>query len=130
MLAFWVTRRICLSLQRSDRNMVLHGRESGRIVRTAEGKFFEAHEPLDEYTRWKLVGYERQAPLELTGGVDAHGVADRSSRGAKLRARLSQFYFGTHVDPVTPTELAAAHHDGHAHEAIEAAGESTHAGSH
>jgi len=129
-LAFWATRRICLSLQRSDRNMVLHGRESGRIVRTAEGKFFEAHEPLDEYTRWKLVGYERQAPLELTGGVDAHGVADRSSRGAKLRARLSQFYFGTHVDPVTPTELAAAHHDGHAHEAIEAAGESTHAGSH
>jgi ubiquinol-cytochrome c reductase cytochrome b subunit len=94
---------------------------AARIVRTAEGKFFEAHEPLDEYTRWKLVGYERQAPLELTGGVDAHGVADRSSRGAKLRARLSQFYFGTHVDPVTPTELAAAHHDGHAHEAIEAA---------
>ena len=33
--AAWVTRRICLSLQRHDRQTVLHGRETGRLVRTA-----------------------------------------------------------------------------------------------
>ncbi len=128
-IAFWVTRRMCLSLQRADRNLVLHGRETGRVVRTADGKFFELHEPLDDYTRWPLVQQERQVPLELGSGVDAHGVADRSGRSSKRRARLSRFYFGQHVDPVTPEELAAAHHDGHAHEAIEA-GEGSRAGTH
>lgn len=29
--AFWLTRRICLSLQRKDREIVLHGREAGII---------------------------------------------------------------------------------------------------
>ncbi|MDQ1537627.1 MAG: ubiquinol-cytochrome c reductase cytochrome b subunit, partial [Actinomycetota bacterium] len=43
--AYWVTKRICLSLQRRDRDKVLHGRETGRVVRTAEGSFFEVHEP-------------------------------------------------------------------------------------
>ena len=28
-LAFWITKRICLSLQRADRQKVLHGRETG-----------------------------------------------------------------------------------------------------
>ncbi|MFN8096735.1 MAG: ubiquinol-cytochrome c reductase cytochrome b subunit [Dermatophilaceae bacterium] len=126
-IAFWVTRRICLSLQRADRNLVLHGRETGRVIRTADGKFFEVHEPLDEYTRWKLVDFTQHRPLELTDGTDAHGVANQGAKHAKLRARLSRFYFGHRVDPVTPEELAAAHHDGHAHEAIEA-GEDTHAG--
>ncbi len=119
-IVFWATRRICLSLQRADRNLVLHGRETGRVVRTAEGKFFEAHEPLDEYTRWTLVQHEEQVPLQLTAGTDQNGVADRSRGAAKMRHRLSQFYFKERVPPVTPAELAAAHHDGQAHEAIEA----------
>jgi ubiquinol-cytochrome c reductase cytochrome b subunit len=32
-IAFIVTKRICLSLQRADRELVLHGRETGRLVR-------------------------------------------------------------------------------------------------
>jgi ubiquinol-cytochrome c reductase cytochrome b subunit len=47
-------------------------------------------------------------------------VASPTARKDKLRARLSRFYFTDRVEPVTPTELAAAHHDGHGHEAIEA----------
>ena len=118
-VAFWVTKRFCLSLQRADRNLVLHGRETGRVVRTAEGQFFEAHEPLDEYTRWTLVQHEKQEPLQLTTGVDDHGVAAPGGRGGGLRRRLSEFYFAGSVDPVTPAELEAAHHDGHGHEALE-----------
>lgn len=117
---FWVTKRICLSLQQRDRDTVLHGRETGTIIRTPEGKFYERHEDLDEATRWKLVDFESHAPLELTPVVDANGVAKKGAGSARRRAALSNFYFKDRVEPVTPAELAAAHHDGHGHEAIEA----------
>jgi ubiquinol-cytochrome c reductase cytochrome b subunit len=120
-IAFWVTKRICLSLQRRDRDLVLHGRETGRIIRTAEGQFFEHHEPLDPYTRWLLVHHDRHAPLQLTSGTDRNGVASPTARKEKARAALSRFYFTDRIDPVTPAELEAAHHDGHGHEAIESA---------
>jgi ubiquinol-cytochrome c reductase cytochrome b subunit len=116
-LAFWVTKRICLSLQRHDRDKVLHGRESGTIIRTAEGRFFEKHEPLDEYERWNLVQQESMEPMVLGSQADANGVAAKHARKERLRARLSHFYFKDRVDPVTPAELAAAHHHGE-HEAI------------
>jgi ubiquinol-cytochrome c reductase cytochrome b subunit len=129
-LVFWVTKRICLSLQRHDRNKVLHGRETGTIMRTAEGKFYEVHEDIDEFERWALVAYESPEPVALAAGTDANGVARRHARKDRMRARLSHFYFKDRVEPVTPAELAAAHHHGE-HEAIEApqaSGAGTHAG--
>ena len=124
-IAFWVTKRICLSLQRKDRDLVLHGRETGRIVRTADGQFFEQHEPLDEFTRWNLVQHDDHRVLTLESATDAHGVASPSARKDKARSALSRFYFTDTINPVTPGELAAAHHDGHGHEAIEAASDDT-----
>jgi ubiquinol-cytochrome c reductase cytochrome b subunit len=117
-LAYWVTKRMCLSLQRRDRDLVLHGRETGRIVRTAEGSFFEVHEPLSEYERWALVQHEALKPLALSATVDANGVRRRGALKDRLRAKISNFYFADTVPPVTPAELAAARHDGSAHEAI------------
>jgi ubiquinol-cytochrome c reductase cytochrome b subunit len=116
--AFIITKRICLALQRKDRELVLHGRESGRINRTAEGRFFEAHEPLTDFERWPLVSFEEQAPLELESMVDANGVLRRGAAKDKIRERLSRFYFSDRIAPVTPAELAAAHHDGEEHEAL------------
>ncbi|SDO83882.1 ubiquinol-cytochrome c reductase cytochrome b subunit [Pedococcus dokdonensis] len=126
-LVFWVTKRICLSLQRKDRDLVLHGRETGRIIRTADGKFFEQHEPLDEFTRWNLVQHDPHEVLTLEAATDEHGVASPTARKDKARSALSRFYFTDSINPVTPAELAAAHHDGHGHESIgtiEAADES------
>ncbi len=122
-LAYWVTKRICLSLQRRDRDLVLHGRETGRLVRTAEGKFFEVHEPLPERERWALVQHEAPKPLQLTATVDANGVHKAGTLKERLRGKVSGFYFADVVHPVTPAELAAAHHDGSSHEAIETAQE-------
>ncbi|MBD2758637.1 ubiquinol-cytochrome c reductase cytochrome b subunit [Yimella sp. cx-573] len=116
-IAFWVTKRICLSLQRRDRDLVLHGRETGRIVRTAEGRFFEAHEPIDEYKRWPLVSYISHRPFEAGADADANGVRRKAAKGEKLRAKLSHFYFADRIEPVTPRELAEAHHDDDAHAA-------------
>ena len=119
-LAYWVSQRICLSLQRRDHDRVLHGRETGRVVRTAEGTFFEVHEPLPEHERWTLVQHETPKPLELTATVDANGRPRKHKRRDRLRAKVSGFYFAEGIQPVTPAELAAAHHDGSAREAIDA----------
>ncbi len=59
-------------------------------------------------------------PLELTPDVDENGVARPAARKDRLRAKVSHFYFKDAVNPVTPAELAAAHHDGQHAEAIEA----------
>ena len=115
-IAFWVTKRICLSLQRRDRDLVLHGRESGRIIRTPEGRFFEAHEPLDEYTRWQLVSFEAQTP----SNIDLDGLEGKERKKAKSRNRWTNFFFKDRIAPVTPAELEAAHHHGDDH-ALESA---------
>jgi quinol---cytochrome-c reductase cytochrome b subunit len=118
-VVYWITKRICLSLQRRDRDLVLHGRETGRIIRTAEGRFYEKHEALDPYTRWNLVQHEQHQPLQLEAGTDQHGVASPTARMDRLRAKVSHFYFKDRVEPVSPAELEAAHHDGHHMEEIE-----------
>lgn len=112
-IAFVVTKRIALALQRKDREIALHGRETGRIVRLPHGEFIEVHAPLDEYKRYKLVGFE--SPAILPAQPNAKGVVDRKER---RRAKLSKWFFEDRVAPVTPAELEAAHAHGH-HEAIE-----------
>jgi ubiquinol-cytochrome c reductase cytochrome b subunit len=129
-VAFWITKRICLSLQRADRQKVLHGRETGTIWRHADGRFEEIHAPLTPNERWVLVQHESHEPLQLTAGKDANGVDSPIARKERLRAKFSNFYFRDRVAPATPSELEAAHHehedhpaavDG-GHEAIEQAG--------
>ena len=119
-IVFWVTKRLCLSLQRADRDLVLHGRESGRLVRTSKGRFFEAHEPLNDYDRWRLVDFESRKPIQLPPGTDKNGVRSKDARKEKMRARLSHYYFKDRIEPVTPQELAASHHDG-SHDEVESA---------
>lgn len=43
--AFIITKRLCLSLQLADRDLVLHGKETGRLLRMPSGEFVEVHEP-------------------------------------------------------------------------------------
>jgi len=115
-IVFMVVKRLCLSLQRADRETVLHGTESGRIMRTPEGRFYEVHEELNEFDRWHLVQHEAQRPLSLTAGpdTDEYGVDRPVGPLESLRRKLSDFYFKDSIEPVTPSELAAAHHHGEA----------------
>jgi len=101
-VGFIVARRVALALQSKDRELVLHGFETGRIVRLPGGEYIEVHKPLGEYERWRLVDFEEQAPLRLR--PDARG---RLSRSQRLRARLSRLFFEDRVAPVTPRELDA-----------------------
>jgi len=122
-LAFMVAKRIALGLQRKDREKVLHGRETSRIFRTEDGEVFELHEPLTPHARWTLVQHDAYRPFEPEPDEDDSGVRRPGARLDRIRRRLSRFYFEDRVEPVTPTELAAAHHahvEAHGeHEAVE-----------
>ncbi|GAA2722749.1 cytochrome bc1 complex cytochrome b subunit [Cellulomonas aerilata] len=118
-LVFIITKRICLGLQRKDRELVLHGHETGRIVRFAHGEYIEVHKPLDAHERWLRVGYQAERPLEIEPPVDSRGVRRKGYRVDQVRQRLSRVFFEDRVEPVTPSELAAAHSHG-AHDTLEA----------
>ena len=47
-IAFFITRRWCISLQRADNDRLLHGYETGIIMRSAEGGYSERHLPISE----------------------------------------------------------------------------------
>ncbi|SDN27842.1 ubiquinol-cytochrome c reductase cytochrome b subunit [Cryobacterium flavum] len=105
-LAFFIAKRVCLALQKKDREIVLHGYESGRIVRLPGGEFVEVHQPVDEYERWKLVSYSDFKPLMLRPNAQGKiGPAE------KVRAGLSRWFFEDRITPVTQAELNQAHGD-------------------
>jgi ubiquinol-cytochrome c reductase cytochrome b subunit len=45
-LAYYITYRICLGLQQHDREVLVHGVETGIIRRLPDGRFIEVHQPL------------------------------------------------------------------------------------
>jgi len=118
-ITYVITKRICIGLQRKDREVVLHGRETGRVFRTEDGEVFELHAPLSEQERWELVAFESQRPVEPQPAIDASGVRRPGGRLDNLRYRISKFYFEDRVEPVSPAELAAAHAHGE-HDALPA----------
>ncbi|MFJ6213864.1 cytochrome bc complex cytochrome b subunit [Streptomyces sp. NPDC092296] len=102
-LTFIITKRICLGLQRRDRDKVLHGRESGIIKRLPHGEFIEVHEPLSPAQRYKLTAHDQHRPAELPAEVDENGVAAKITRTQKLRAKLSRGYYGDDGQIPKPT---------------------------
>lgn len=116
-VAYFVTKRICIALQKKDREIALHGYESGRIVRLPGGEYIEVHQPVDEYERFKLVDFGGYEPLVVR--PNAQG---RIPWHENVRAAFSRWFFEDRLTPVTQTELdAALAHQHHAldHIAVE-----------
>jgi ubiquinol-cytochrome c reductase cytochrome b subunit len=109
-IAYYVTKRLCLSLQRKDREIVLHGHESGRIVRLPHGEYVEIHEPADQYEIWKLTDFKEYSPT--LARPNAKGVI---TIGARVRSAMSKWFFEDRVSPVGTTELEAAKKHGELH---------------
>ena len=111
-VAFIITKRICLSLQRADRERVLHGSESGTIVQSPDGGFSEPHAPLSHDEAYTLTQHTHHTPLEETADVDEHGVRIKNPDAVSgFRARLSHWYSGDDIAIPTKAEIAdAAHH--------------------
>lgn len=100
-LAFIITKRICISLQRRDAERVLHGSESGVIVRTPDGGYTEAHQPISQAEAYLLTRHPQPEALTPNG-----------KKVGKLRQRLSRWYTAGQFPKPTAAEIeAAAHHD-------------------
>jgi len=121
--AFWITKRICLGLQRRDRDLVLHGHESATIVRLAHGEYIEVHKPLDEHELWLRVNYSSPRPIEIEPAEDSRGVRRKGYRADRIRRRLSEFFYADRIEPVSAEELAAARaHQAEHHALLEGEG--------
>jgi ubiquinol-cytochrome c reductase cytochrome b subunit len=120
-LAFMITKRICLGLQRSDAATMAHGYESGVIKMMPSGEFVEVHREAPEEQAAVLLSKVEGAslpPAEDGNGIPAPG--SRSPLG-HLRLRLNRFW---HADSI-PIERG---HENGEHAAIES-GETTAVGS-
>ncbi|WP_353114128.1 cytochrome bc complex cytochrome b subunit [Microbacterium sp.] len=110
-LGYFITKRICIALQKKDREIVLHGYESGRIVRLPGGEFIEVHQPMDVYDRWKLIDYDTYEPL-----VVRPNAKGRIAWHQNLRSAFSRWFFEDRLQPLTQADIEAA--DAHQHHTL------------
>ena len=109
-LVFVATKRTCLGLQRRDRDKLLHGYESGRVLRLPHGEFIEVHQPLSVKDMAVITSKTDHAPLPAPQKVDAEGVANRHHRLQSLRHRLSSFFYADTVASPSAAEIEAGQH--------------------
>ena len=119
-LAFMITKRICIGLQRKDREKLLHGYESGRVLRLPHGEFIEVHQPLNE-RELAVIGSKPSYPvLPAPSKTDADGVKNPRYRRDRLRHRLSAFFYGDMIPTPSKAEIEAGQHHAEEQAAIEA----------
>jgi ubiquinol-cytochrome c reductase cytochrome b subunit len=116
-LAFIVAKRWCISLQRHDNDRLLHGYESGIIMRSPEGEYTERHLPINSDEAFTLTARNRDEVYAGVNGTDVNGVEAPNARIDETRARLSKAWFATNVQKPTKAELEEGHH--HAEEELE-----------
>ena len=119
-LAFIITKRTCLSLQRRDRDKLLHGYESGRILRLPHGEFVEVHQPLNEKELAVISSKPDTAIVPAPEKSDADGVRNPRYLVHSLQHRLSAFFYGDNIPRPTAEEIEAGQHHAHDQAALEA----------
>lgn len=78
--AFVLTRRFCFALQNKDRDIVLHGWETGNIVRLPGGEYAEVHAGGGEQEQWRLpVGHTSPIALVSPDETPQSGGAGRET---------------------------------------------------
>ncbi|HKA98039.1 MAG TPA: ubiquinol-cytochrome c reductase cytochrome b subunit [Streptosporangiaceae bacterium] len=88
-IAYWVTKRICLGLQRKDAHLLEHGVETGIIRQLPSGGYVEDTRPVSEDLR-AVLEYNRVGRPELTApraGEDAEEVPAPDARTPIGRVR-------------------------------------------
>ncbi|MEV8514198.1 ubiquinol-cytochrome c reductase cytochrome b subunit [Dactylosporangium sp. NPDC051484] len=90
-LAFYIAYRIALGLQQHDREVLVHGIETGIIRRLPDGRFVEVHQPLP-------VAGEEERVLEYAGWV----VPKKMNRIGALAPTVKGFFFPIERPPALP----------------------------
>ncbi|MFX4272711.1 cytochrome b [Propionibacteriaceae bacterium Y1685] len=108
-VAFIITKRVCIGLQRADRDRLTHGAETGIIRRAVDGGYSEKHVPVSDDEAFTLTQHTEYRPIEAAPTSDAHGVRAKGSQAAAwARRKGSKFYFGANPPKLTAEELAEA----------------------
>ena len=125
-LAYAITYRLCLGLQRSDRLVLEHGVETGIIKRLPHGEFIEVHQPLagvDEHGHPIQLEYQgTPVPKKMnklgTAGAPVAGSMLRpdppEETAALAKARAAQHGHGAEIesgDTEAGTSVAKAEDD-------------------
>jgi ubiquinol-cytochrome c reductase cytochrome b subunit len=126
-LAYIITKRICLGLQRKDMHLIEHGLETGIVRQLPSGEFIEVTRPLGEEALAKIVPPE---PLELTAGTTDGATPDGDAADAevpppgmrgsigRIKARLNKIVnesvpMNGHANGYGPTGHGAGDHGDH-----------------
>jgi ubiquinol-cytochrome c reductase cytochrome b subunit len=85
--AYFVTKRICLGLQRKDAELLSHGVEIGIIRQLPNGEFIEESRPLTEEERAVVASKRVPQALPVAAELDENGIPAPAARGLVGRAR-------------------------------------------
>lgn len=105
-IAYHITKRVCVSLQRSDLERLEHGSPSGQIVRNPDGGFTEEHEPLGEDETWRLTQQKEYPVLDAT--VSGDEALPPRNGVSRRRARASRWFLGSNVAKPSRDQIKGA----------------------
>jgi ubiquinol-cytochrome c reductase cytochrome b subunit len=106
-VAYWVTKRICLGLQRKDLHMLQHGVDTGIIRQLPSGEYIEETRPLNEEERAVLESRQPVASLPAGAAPAGSDVPPPGMRGGVGRLRDQMYKVLTESVPMD------AHGNGH-----------------
>ena len=112
-VAYWVTYRMCIGLQRADRAVLEHGIETGIIKRLPHGEFIEVHQPLAG-----VDDHGHPIPLEYQGApvpkkMNQLGMGGSPVPGSLLSPDSSEETAALQQARADEAAAEAAAHDGH-----------------
>jgi ubiquinol-cytochrome c reductase cytochrome b subunit len=90
-IAYILTKRICLGLQRKDQHLLEHGVETGIIRQLPSGEFIEVTRPVSEEARAVLTSRSQAPGLPAPDSADENDIPAPQTRSAlgKVRTRLN-----------------------------------------
>jgi quinol---cytochrome-c reductase cytochrome b subunit len=124
-IAYWVTKRICLGLQRKDAHLLEHGVETGIIRQLPTGAYVEETRPVSEDLR-AVLEYNQVGRPQLTAprageGADEVPAQDARTPIGRVRTRINRVL--TEGIPVEADGHGDGHGNGHGSPAAVTAGE-------
>jgi ubiquinol-cytochrome c reductase cytochrome b subunit len=121
-IAYVVTKRICIGLQRNDAAELHHGVESGIIKMMPSGEFIEVHQPVKEEAE-AVLRAKPELPVLPAADEDENGIPSPASRGPLGRARKAL------NTAFTADDIPNGHTNGHGDDHADGHGESPEVGS-
>jgi ubiquinol-cytochrome c reductase cytochrome b subunit len=110
-IAYFVAKRICLGLQRKDRELLVHGVESGIVVMQPQGEFIEVSRPVSEEARAVLTSRKELPELPSAQGADENGVPAPGTRGVMGRLRVRLHHVFAEDIPLADGHDGNGHHE-------------------